>query len=151
MWITTFSGGWHLPCLCQCWPECRLQGHYLLCCHQGHPWFLHCQEGEEARYSVPPLTCVLNFDDVVVKKEDILGEFGKGYKIAIECLNEGRIGIAAQMSGLARVPLRRPPATASMSVSSSVSTLVTSRVCSSGLPRLRLRLRGFQTFDLQRC
>lgn len=46
-------------------------------------------------------TCVLNFDDVVVKKEDILGEIGKGYKIAIECLNEGRIGIAAQMSGLA--------------------------------------------------
>ncbi|KAF5104239.1 hypothetical protein DV451_000847 [Geotrichum candidum] len=46
-------------------------------------------------------TCVLNFDDVVVKKEDILGELGKGYKIAIECLNEGRIGIAAQMSGLA--------------------------------------------------
>lgn len=46
-------------------------------------------------------TCVLNFDDVLVKKEDILGELGKGYKIAIECLNEGRIGIAAQMTGLA--------------------------------------------------
>lgn len=46
-------------------------------------------------------TCVLNFDDVVVPKENILGEVGKGYKIAIECLNEGRIGIAAQMTGLA--------------------------------------------------
>lgn len=46
-------------------------------------------------------TCVLNFDDVVVPKENILGELGKGYKIAIECLNEGRIGIAAQMTGLA--------------------------------------------------
>lgn len=46
-------------------------------------------------------TCVLNFDDVVVSKNDILGEVGKGYKIAIECLNEGRIGIAAQMTGLA--------------------------------------------------
>lgn len=46
-------------------------------------------------------TCVINFDDALVKKENILGEVGKGYKIAIECLNEGRIGIAAQMTGLA--------------------------------------------------
>lgn len=46
-------------------------------------------------------TCVLNFDNVVVPKANILGEIGKGYKIAIECLNEGRIGIAAQMTGLA--------------------------------------------------
>ena len=35
-------------------------------------------------------------------QENILGEYGKGYKYAIECLNEGRIGIAAQMVGLAQ-------------------------------------------------
>ena len=35
-------------------------------------------------------------------KENVLGEVGKGYKIAIETLNEGRIGIGAQMIGLAR-------------------------------------------------
>lgn len=46
-------------------------------------------------------TCVLNFDDVVVPKENILGERGQGYKYAIGLLNEGRIGIAAQMTGLA--------------------------------------------------
>jgi alkylation response protein AidB-like acyl-CoA dehydrogenase len=46
-------------------------------------------------------TCVLNFDDVVVPKENILGEKGHGYKYAIGLLNEGRIGIAAQMTGLA--------------------------------------------------
>jgi short-chain 2-methylacyl-CoA dehydrogenase len=46
-------------------------------------------------------TCVINLDDVVVPKENLLGEEGKGYKIAIEILNEGRIGIAAQMTGLA--------------------------------------------------
>lgn len=46
-------------------------------------------------------TCVLNFDGIQVPKENVLGEVGKGYKIAIECLNEGRIGIAAQMTGLA--------------------------------------------------
>jgi alkylation response protein AidB-like acyl-CoA dehydrogenase len=46
-------------------------------------------------------TCVLNFDDVVVPKENIMGEKGQGYKYAIQILNEGRIGIAAQMTGLA--------------------------------------------------
>ena len=46
-------------------------------------------------------TCVLNFDDVVVPKESLLGEVGQGYKYAISLLNEGRIGIAAQMTGLA--------------------------------------------------
>lgn len=47
-------------------------------------------------------TCVLNFDGIKIPKENVLGEVGKGYKIAIECLNEGRIGIAAQMAGLAQ-------------------------------------------------
>ncbi|RXK40007.1 acyl-CoA oxidase [Tremella mesenterica] len=47
-------------------------------------------------------TCVLAFDDVKIPKENVVGEVGKGYKIAIEILNEGRIGIAAQMVGLAQ-------------------------------------------------
>jgi butyryl-CoA dehydrogenase/short/branched chain acyl-CoA dehydrogenase len=46
-------------------------------------------------------TCELILDAVRVSPEQILGERGKGYKIAIETLNEGRIGIAAQMLGLA--------------------------------------------------
>jgi butyryl-CoA dehydrogenase/short/branched chain acyl-CoA dehydrogenase len=46
-------------------------------------------------------TCELLLDDVPVPAEALLGEAGKGYKIAIETLNEGRIGIAAQMLGLA--------------------------------------------------
>jgi alkylation response protein AidB-like acyl-CoA dehydrogenase len=41
-----------------------------------------------------------------VPKENVLGEVGKGYKIAIETLNEGRIGIGAQMVGLAQGALR---------------------------------------------
>jgi short-chain 2-methylacyl-CoA dehydrogenase len=40
-------------------------------------------------------------DDLHIPKENILGEEGQGYKIAIQVLNEGRIGIAAQMTGLA--------------------------------------------------
>jgi alkylation response protein AidB-like acyl-CoA dehydrogenase len=46
-------------------------------------------------------TCELLFDDCRVPAANVLGEVGKGYKIAIETLNEGRIGIAAQMLGLA--------------------------------------------------
>jgi alkylation response protein AidB-like acyl-CoA dehydrogenase len=46
-------------------------------------------------------TCELILEDCRVPKENVLGEVGKGYKIAIETLNEGRIGIGAQMIGLA--------------------------------------------------
>jgi butyryl-CoA dehydrogenase/short/branched chain acyl-CoA dehydrogenase len=46
-------------------------------------------------------TCELVFDGCVVPAANLLGEEGKGYKIAIESLNEGRIGIGAQMLGLA--------------------------------------------------
>lgn len=47
-------------------------------------------------------TCELMLDDCEVPKENVLGEVGKGYKLAIETLNEGRIGIGAQMVGIAR-------------------------------------------------
>jgi alkylation response protein AidB-like acyl-CoA dehydrogenase len=47
-------------------------------------------------------TCVLSFDNVEVPEENVLGEIGKGYKYAINILNEGRIGIAAQMIGCAQ-------------------------------------------------
>ena len=47
-------------------------------------------------------TCELILEDCRVPKSNVLGEVGKGYKIAIETLNEGRIGIGAQMTGVAR-------------------------------------------------
>jgi alkylation response protein AidB-like acyl-CoA dehydrogenase len=47
-------------------------------------------------------TTELILEDCQVPKENVLGEVGKGYKIAIETLNEGRIGIGAQMVGIAR-------------------------------------------------
>jgi alkylation response protein AidB-like acyl-CoA dehydrogenase len=46
-------------------------------------------------------TCELLFDGCRVPKSRVLGDVGKGYKVAIETLNEGRIGIGAQMLGLA--------------------------------------------------
>jgi len=47
-------------------------------------------------------TCELLLDGCKVPRANVLGEVGKGYKVAIETLNEGRIGIGAQMIGLAR-------------------------------------------------
>ncbi|HTP87203.1 MAG TPA: acyl-CoA dehydrogenase [Bryobacteraceae bacterium] len=46
-------------------------------------------------------TCELILDDCIVPAVNVLGEVGKGYKVAIETLNEGRIAIGAQMVGLA--------------------------------------------------
>ena len=47
-------------------------------------------------------TCELILDSCRVPRENVLGEIGQGYKIAMETLNEGRIAIGAQMTGLAR-------------------------------------------------
>jgi len=47
-------------------------------------------------------TCELLLEDCHVPRANVLGEVGKGYKVAIETLNEGRIGIGAQMIGLAQ-------------------------------------------------
>jgi alkylation response protein AidB-like acyl-CoA dehydrogenase len=47
-------------------------------------------------------TCELLFEECRVPRANVLGDIGKGYKVAIETLNEGRIGIGAQMIGLAQ-------------------------------------------------
>jgi alkylation response protein AidB-like acyl-CoA dehydrogenase len=47
-------------------------------------------------------TTEIILEDCLVPKENVLGEIGKGYKVSIETLNEGRIGIGAQMIGIAR-------------------------------------------------
>ncbi len=51
-------------------------------------------------------TCELVMNNCVVPKDNVLGEVGKGYKVAIETLNEGRIGIGAQMLGLSQAALQ---------------------------------------------
>lgn len=44
-------------------------------------------------------TCTVTLEDVKIPETNVLGEVGRGYKYAIDTLNEGRIGIAAQMIG----------------------------------------------------
>ena len=75
-------------------------------------------------------TCELILEDCRVPKENVLGEVGKGYKIAIETLNEGRIGIGAQMIGVARGAWELPPNTP-RSANSSASRSPISRASSS--------------------
>jgi alkylation response protein AidB-like acyl-CoA dehydrogenase len=50
-------------------------------------------------------TCELLLEDTRVPKANVLGDVGKGYKVAIETLNEGRIGIGAQMLGLTQAAI----------------------------------------------
>ncbi|HEX7528821.1 MAG TPA: acyl-CoA dehydrogenase family protein, partial [Thermoanaerobaculia bacterium] len=50
-------------------------------------------------------TLALAFEDLEVPAENVVGNVGEGYKIAIETLNEGRIGIGAQMVGIGRAAL----------------------------------------------
>ena len=52
-------------------------------------------------------TCPVRLDGVRVPSSSVLGELGHGYKYAIEILNEGRVGIGAQMVGLAQGALDR--------------------------------------------
>jgi len=67
------------------------------------PWQILCEQ-RGARLRVAPINDAgeLLLDDCEVPEENVLGPVGQGYKVAIETLNEGRIGIGAQMIGVAR-------------------------------------------------
>jgi len=81
-------------------PEAGYKGITAFLVERGTPGFTvgHKEDKMGIRASS---TCELLFDDCKVPAANVIGEVGKGYKIAIETLNEGRIGIAAQMLGLA--------------------------------------------------
>ncbi|MGB6158118.1 MAG: acyl-CoA dehydrogenase [Acidobacteriaceae bacterium] len=81
-------------------PEAGYRGITAFLVERGTPGFAvgHKEDKMGIRASS---TCELLFDDCRVPAENVVGEVGKGYQIAIETLNEGRIGIAAQMLGLA--------------------------------------------------
>lgn len=81
-------------------PEAGYRGITAFMVERGNPGFTvgHKEDKMGIRASS---TCELLFDDCRIPAENVIGEVGKGYKIAMEALNEGRIGIAAQMLGLA--------------------------------------------------
>lgn len=82
-------------------PEAGYKGITAFICERGMPGFSVGKK--EVKLGIrASSTCEVLLDNVKVPKENVLSEVGKGYKIAIETLNEGRIGIAAQMLGLAQ-------------------------------------------------
>jgi alkylation response protein AidB-like acyl-CoA dehydrogenase len=81
-------------------PEAGYRGITAFVVERGFPGFAVGKKEDKLGIRASS-TCELILEDCRVPKENVLGEVGKGYKTAIETLNEGRIGIGAQMIGLA--------------------------------------------------
>jgi alkylation response protein AidB-like acyl-CoA dehydrogenase len=81
-------------------PEAGYRGITAFVVERGFPGFTVGKKEDKLGIRASS-TCELIFEECRVPKENVLGEAGKGYKAAIETLNEGRIGIGAQMIGLA--------------------------------------------------
>ncbi|MBA2301714.1 MAG: acyl-CoA dehydrogenase family protein [Acidobacteria bacterium] len=82
-------------------PEAGYRGITALVVERGMPGFTVGKKEDKLGIRASS-TCELILEDCRVPKANVLGEIGKGYKTAIETLNEGRIGIGAQMIGLAK-------------------------------------------------
>ena len=82
-------------------PEAGYKGITAFLVERGFPGFAVGKKEDKLGIRASS-TCELVLDDCRVPKENVLGEVGKGYKVSIETLNEGRIGIGAQMIGLSQ-------------------------------------------------
>jgi alkylation response protein AidB-like acyl-CoA dehydrogenase len=82
-------------------PEAGYRGITAFIVERGFPGFTVGKKEDKLGIRASS-TCELLFEECRVPKAQVLGEIGKGYKVAIETLNEGRIGIGAQMLGAAR-------------------------------------------------
>jgi short/branched chain acyl-CoA dehydrogenase len=82
-------------------PEAGYKGITAFVCEKGFKGFTVGKKEDKLGIRASS-TCELILDACRIPKTNVLGEVGKGYKVAIETLNEGRIGIGAQMVGLAQ-------------------------------------------------
>jgi alkylation response protein AidB-like acyl-CoA dehydrogenase len=82
-------------------PDAGYRGITALLVERGFPGFTVGKKEDKLGIRASS-TCELLLEDCHVPRANVLGEVGKGYKVAIETLNEGRIGIGAQMVGLAQ-------------------------------------------------
>jgi len=82
-------------------PEAGYRGITAFVVERGFPGFTVGRKEDKLGIRASS-TCELIFENCEVPRSNVLGEPGKGYKVAIETLNEGRIGIGAQMVGLAQ-------------------------------------------------
>lgn len=100
MWITNAAESEIFIVFANIAPERGYKGITAFIVEKGMPGFAIAKKEKKLGIKASS-TCVLTFDDVEVPAENLLGNEGEGYKYAISLLNEGRIGIAAQMTGLA--------------------------------------------------
>lgn len=101
MWITNAKEAGVYLVFANANPEAGYRGITCFVVERGFPGF-EVGKKEDKLGIRASSTCELILDDCRVPSANVLGEIGKGYKIAIETLNEGRIAIGAQMSGLAQ-------------------------------------------------
>lgn len=100
MWITNAAEAEIFIVFANLAPEKGYKGITCFVVEKGTPGFNIAKKEKKLGIKASS-TCVLTFDDVVIPAENLVGIEGQGYKYAISILNEGRIGIAAQMTGLA--------------------------------------------------
>jgi len=101
LWITNGNEAGVFIVFANVKPEAGYRGITAFLVERGFPGFAVGKKEDKLGIRASS-TCELILEDCRVHKSQVLGEVGKGYKVAIETLNEGRIGIGAQMIGLAK-------------------------------------------------
>jgi short/branched chain acyl-CoA dehydrogenase len=100
LWITNAAEAGLFLVFATVNPEAGYRGITAFVVERGMPGFTVGKKEDKLGIRASS-TCELILENCAVPKENVLGETGQGYKIAIETLNQGRIGIGAQMTGLA--------------------------------------------------
>jgi alkylation response protein AidB-like acyl-CoA dehydrogenase len=101
LWITNGNEAGVFIVFANVKPEAGYRGITAFMVERGFPGFAVGKKEDKLGIRASS-TCELILEDCRVHQSQVLGEVGKGYKVAIETLNEGRIGIGAQMIGLAK-------------------------------------------------
>jgi len=101
LWITNGNEAEIFVLFANANPEAGYRGITAFIVEKGFPGFTVGKKEHKLGIRASSTTELI-LEDCQVPKENVLGEVGKGYKVSIETLNEGRIGIGAQMIGLAR-------------------------------------------------
>ena len=104
LWITNAAEAGLFLLFANANPEAGYRGITAFLIERGSPGF-EVGKKEDKLGIRASSTCELILENCLVPAENVLGEIGKGHKIAMETLNEGRIAIGAQMAGLARAAL----------------------------------------------
>ena len=104
LWITNAGEAGLFLLFANARPEAGYKGITAFLVERGFPGFQVGKKEDKLGIRASS-TCELIFDNCRVPRQNVLGDVGQGYKIAMETLNEGRIAIGAQMIGLARAAL----------------------------------------------